>query len=514
MDQDVNCFDCTLCKVQSRSPFEHHTMWHPMIPYQKDFYKFDETRRMQFQCKICAEIINCRERREHHFRQHSMHASYWNSYKTVWMVEDVSTILWKKWSHNNSTMCYICRKMKNTFDLLHHFQCQYPYRLTRRKKIVNGYKQKDVEDVELMPLENIKTEKDDNSNNGSATDVQPAKPHVVFDEVSIGFIRKEKRQSDRVAAEVANEKRLLIKDENKEPMERHRHRECLNIMCCNENKFGCMERERYDKNKNHDEIVPVQHIKFEKNECNTDDEIVNDLSPNAIISRRKKIKTIFISLQIEKWSQMNELIGEKEKSNAITVDAVRAPIFSIKEENDEPMNNANRTSLSEVMVEKGFQCNICQATVNACNREVHRQKSHPKFVSFRDLFSILRVTYEPMINKKIWSPRKFATTVQCRHCRVKINRGHFMRHFEIFHPEKLNWSYARSTIKPDRNIGKGGRRDTDAKSISGKKVSEESQPFYTISVSHSELQRLVKQNRIFGHNGDFILKDSVKHTLQ
>lgn len=219
---------------------------------------------------------------------------------------------------------------------------------------------------------------------------------------------------------------------------------------------------------------------------------------------------MFISLQVARVSQKNRLIKEAAKSKATSVKAARAPVFSIKEKNSEAVNNANPTSSPEVMVEEGFQCNICQATVNARNREMHRQKSHPKFVSLRDLFSILRVTYEPMIDKKIWSPRKFSTTAQCRHCRVNINRSHFMRHFEIFHPEKLDWCYARSTVSSsNRNIGAKGERGADAKSISGKRASQQIQPFYTISVSHSELQRLLQQNRIYGHNGDFILKDSV-----
>lgn len=166
---------------------------------------------------------------------------------------------------------------------------------------------------------------------------------------------------------------------------------------------------------------------------------------------------------------------------------------------------ADRYILCKILKKK-LQCNICQMEIDELNLDEHRQQNHPRFLLIRDLFETISVTYDPRNGETKWTRNKDGNTAQCQRCRVRINRNYYLEHFETFHPEMLVWNRGKTKENHKQNVNKRGK---NADKVGSNGALKERQPFYKISVSHSEVQRLFQQNRIYAHNGDFVLKDSV-----
>lgn len=154
-----------------------------------------------------------------------------------------------------------------------------------------------------------------------------------------------------------------------------------------------------------------------------------------------------------------------------------------------------------------YQCVICKVVGDKFTLKDHREKNHPMF-QFSDVLQALFVEFKPETGELKWPHSKDSTVGSCKRCYKKIQRDQFLEHFKDKHPALLNSTEEQSHA--DHNP-EGSEEDPDddvSHDDDEDVVPFQKEPLYKILVSHSELQRLLQQNRLDSHDGELILKDS------
>lgn len=130
----VEFFDCNLCDgkaIRAKGRTNHHKQKHRNIPYQIEHYKYVETRFKRFKCKICSDVIERSERKEHQAKKHSQFKNQKNLYSHIWMVEDLQhgMKVLDQGEYGNQLKCQCCKIMVNQSDYLEHIQQKHPFYL-------------------------------------------------------------------------------------------------------------------------------------------------------------------------------------------------------------------------------------------------------------------------------------------------------------------------------------------------------------------------------------------------
>lgn len=186
-----------------------------------------------------------------------------------------------------------------------------------------------------------------------------------------------------------------------------------------------------------------------------------------------------------------------------------------------------------------FECSVCQSRMEKLKRKKHRKEHLRKDplveVVYKKVVTKIAEKVDTRVNTRSaknahkweytsspeeiekclarWSTIKDDPKwVTCKPCSCQVDRQFFAQHIFYEHPElKAEMSHIinqEEMVTEDEHQDGRGFEVNVADDDDEKSDAFLSQAFYSISVSHRELQKLLQQRRIYEHDGNFFLKNS------